>query len=308
MPIELFMILLRLLIAFAVWVRFAWAARGLRIFRPFPVPLSRSRLQHQVERCLGGAAEATEAGIAHDLAQSGLARLRTKREPDLLGERIGRADGGGGGVVQSPDRVEVVLHVISGKWLDEQHRAVLGQRLASMFRCAQGIAHVVQTVHEADQVVVVSRIVLRRGHLKFHPAIETRLLGPGSRGIDRPGVIIQTDEGRVRIGRAMTMVEAPWPQPTSATLPPDFSFASTPSSAGIQTVVRLALYPPPKERLGAEEEPVMLVPADAIARAEGVDHLFLVQPQARHDLNRRWIERRALLFFPNTMACSSGSS
>ena len=38
----------------------------------------------------------------------------------------------------------------------------------------------------------------------------------------------------------MMIVDAPWPQPTSATLAPAFSRASTPSSAGIQLLTRLA--------------------------------------------------------------------
>ena len=38
----------------------------------------------------------------------------------------------------------------------------------------------------------------------------------------------------------MMTVEAPWPQPTSATLAPAWSFATTPSRAGSHDVVRWA--------------------------------------------------------------------
>lgn len=39
---------------------------------------------------------------------------------------------------------------------------------------------------------------------------------------------------------AIKIVDAPWPQPTSATAAPRLSLATTPSSAGSQAEMRLA--------------------------------------------------------------------
>ena len=44
------------------------------------------------------------------------------------------------------------------------------------------------------------------------------------------------------------MEDAPWPQPTSATLAPRFSLASTPSSAGIHAPIKFPRYPERKKR------------------------------------------------------------
>jgi hypothetical protein len=63
-----------------------------------------------------------------------------------------------------------------------------------------------------------------------------------------------------------------------------------------------------KERFGAGEQAVMvLMPADAPARAHRVDEFVLIQPQAGHDVEGRRQER-GTLGIGEHCGCSSGSS
>ena len=50
---------------------------------------SRPRFEHQVERRLGGAAEAGEPALRHHIAQARLARLRAQAGADFLRARAG---------------------------------------------------------------------------------------------------------------------------------------------------------------------------------------------------------------------------
>ena len=92
------------------------------------------------------------------------------------------------------------------------------------------------------------------------------------------------------------IVDAPWPQPTSATRPPASSLSSTPSSAGIHESTRLRVVAGAEEALGAlEEVVVVLVPADALAGAERLADLRLVAHGDVHELERAAEEGRARL-------------
>src|SRR5213076_3227130 len=91
------------------------------------------------------------------------------------------------------------------------------------------------------------------------------------------------------------MVDAPWPQPTSATRAPAASFAATPSSADplahqVGRIVRA------EEALRSlEEARVVLVPAHALAGAERLGHLVLVLHHRREHLKATGEEGRARL-------------
>src|SRR6476661_5638150 len=67
----------------------------------------RSRLEHQVERGLGGTPEMPEPGRPDDLLDPGRPGLRAQRQADVLGERRGRAEQRREPVVGAADRVEV---------------------------------------------------------------------------------------------------------------------------------------------------------------------------------------------------------
>ena len=89
------------------------------------------------------------------------------------------------------------------------------------------VAHVVEAVEEADEVV---------GALERGGGGDLELCSVGQAGV-----------GGALAGLASTWipaldgVEAPWPQPTSATRAPAASLASTPSRAGIQVLARLLM-------------------------------------------------------------------
>ena len=57
-------------------------------------------------------------------------------------------------------RVEIE-HPIVGEGLDQHHRTVGGQRSFGMLRRAHGVAHVVQTVKETDQVKTLGGILAK---------------------------------------------------------------------------------------------------------------------------------------------------
>src|SRR4029077_10713413 len=65
----------------------------------------RARLEHQVERRLGRAAEAPEPDLRDDAAQPGFAVLRPQPEADLLRQRGGRADERGRSIEDAPYRI-----------------------------------------------------------------------------------------------------------------------------------------------------------------------------------------------------------
>ena len=65
----------------------------------------------------------------------------------------------------------------------------------------------------------------------------------------------------------MMIVDAPCPQPMSATLAPRSSFSWTPSSAGIHSADEVGAVARPEEPLGAAEQAlVVLVPAHPLRR------------------------------------------
>ena len=84
----------------------------------------RPRLEDEVERGLGGAAEAGEPAFGHHRAQAPLACLSAQRQPDLLVERRRRADHRRRAIEHAPDRVEVLLDAIARVGLDGSVRPI----------------------------------------------------------------------------------------------------------------------------------------------------------------------------------------
>src|ERR1041384_7743555 len=87
-----------------------------------PVGRSWPGLEDEVERRLGGPAEAGEPCPDHDVGDRRLARLCPQREPAALRERIGHAEEGGQRVVRTTDGVEVVGHGVACAWLHDHPR------------------------------------------------------------------------------------------------------------------------------------------------------------------------------------------
>jgi hypothetical protein len=93
--------------------------------------LTNPGLQDEVEVGLGGAAEAGEPRGGGDLAQARLARLCAHRRADRLGQGVGHAQQRREPVVDTPDRIEIVLHPVGGLRLDQQPDAVGSERLST---------------------------------------------------------------------------------------------------------------------------------------------------------------------------------
>src|SRR3954468_7531412 len=70
--------------------------------------------------------------------------------------------------------------------------------LSRTWRIANGIAHVVQAVKEANEIVTTRRIALRRVHVEGHALAESGLLCHLSRGFDRALVVIKAEKAGVR--------------------------------------------------------------------------------------------------------------
>ena len=124
-------------------------------------PALRPRLEDEVERRLGGAAEAGEAA-SRRRPRAAAPRRPGRRAP---GRPPATASAGVQIIVEArvedaADRVEVVLDAVVGERLDDHPGAVGGQRLAHVRGGADRVAHVVQAVEEGDQVVAAARVVL----------------------------------------------------------------------------------------------------------------------------------------------------
>src|SRR5262249_59724012 len=126
---------------------------------------SGTRLDHQVERGLGGAPDAGEAGLAEHRLEPRLAGLRAEGEPDLLRQRGRRAHQGRDRVEDATHRVEVVLDVVVGERLDQEPGPVLVEGSAYVARRAHRVAHVVEAIEEGDAVVAGAREALSRTRL-----------------------------------------------------------------------------------------------------------------------------------------------
>ena len=199
------------------------------------------RFEDQVEGRLRRPADAGEARLAADLRQPRLARLGAEHVRPLLGDRMRAAEPGRAGIVDPADRVQVVLDLVGGIGLDEQQRAVLGQRLARP-----------RAPPRPDGRGRAGSRRSRRGRTAPAAAPWRRpgRSSPGRRGPPRgrapapprssPGACRCRRSATFGKASAISSVEWPWPQPMSATRAPASSFATTPSSAGSHSATRLA--------------------------------------------------------------------
>jgi hypothetical protein len=97
-------------------------------------------------------------------------------------------------------------------------------------RCDR-VADVVQTVEGGDQAVGSAAELGRRGDLEDGAVGHAGGGGPLPGQRDRAMLVVGAEEGGVRYAWAISTVDAPSPQPTSATAMPSRSLASTPRPA-----------------------------------------------------------------------------
>src|SRR5204862_292949 len=175
---------------------------------------------------------------------------------------------------------EVVLYPAARERLDDQPRAVGLELLQHVRRGAGRIAHVVQAVEGAHEVVVAAGEVLRSRHLKRRGAIDALLARELTRSRDRGLVVVEAHEGRIRergghdrrrragaaaevghLGAALELLEHAVER-------------GKPLRDQVRRVARA------EEALGAGEQAVVvLVPADALAGPERLGQPLLVGEQ-----------------------------
>ncbi len=118
-----------------------------------PVGRSAAGLDHEVEHRGGDHPGLREAGLAEHLHGPRRPGLRAQGQMPRLGQAVRHADVRAGGVPAHPQRMQVVLQGVPGARLHGQHPAPGGQRRPGRPEGADRVAHVVQGVEEADQVV-----------------------------------------------------------------------------------------------------------------------------------------------------------
>src|SRR5262245_20761823 len=121
----------------------------------------RPSLENEVEGRRGRAADTRETRLGEHGAEPPLTGLRAESRADFLRERRRSADQRRHRVEEPADGVQVLLDAIAREVLDEEPRAVGRQRLAHVARRADGIAHVVETVEERDDVPALGWEILR---------------------------------------------------------------------------------------------------------------------------------------------------
>ena len=111
-----------------------------------------------------GPPEVREAGLLEHLPEARLAGLGAEPEADLLRQRVRRADRRRRRVQERGERVlgDVRRAVVERHRLDEQHGAAGREVLTRVPGDADRVAHVVEAVEEADEVVR-ARVLLRAG-------------------------------------------------------------------------------------------------------------------------------------------------
>jgi hypothetical protein len=164
-------------------------------------PWSGPRFEHHVKGRFGGATEPGEAAGAHHLPQFDLTRLRPETKPNLLRQRRGRADHGGGCVIHPSDGIEVFCKMIVRERLHDHPGAVRLQRLAHVRRRADRVPHVMQTVEERDEIVTPG-IGLGLRHLEAGVGSDAGVRGRLARAINRSPVIVET--GKMRFAEPHT--------------------------------------------------------------------------------------------------------
>ncbi len=196
-----------------------------------------------------------------------------------FGDRVRAADRGRGRVVQPRDRRDVVLDAIVRERLDQHDRAVGREHLGGVARRGDRVAHVVQAVEEADESVVAPRIVGRTRGGKVRARGHARLLGVRARRRDRFGVHVEAAEARVRKGlghlhgRVAVAATDVGHRDAGAQLL-DHAVERRQPLGQQAGAVGVAI----ERRHAAEQAAVVVAPGHALAAAERLERLVLVEP------------------------------
>ena len=164
-------------------------------------------------------------------------------------------------------------------------------------RRADRVAHVVQAVEHRHQVVALAGVGSGRLNLEADAIAHAGLLGAQASGLDRLGVVVRTDEHRVREGaghenRRSAVTAANVGDPGAP-----LELCDDAVERGQPRVDEIGVVARAKEPLAAlVDVMVVLVPADARARAGGVGDAGRVQHRAERVLEQpRQIGRAVLV-------------
>ena len=162
-------------------------------------------------------------------------------------------------------------------------------------RRADRVAHVVQAVERGDQVVPGAAVGGRRPDLEADPLGHARLLRPAACDLDRSGVVVRADEGRVRErlghqdrGRAVAAADVGHDRPA-------LQLGHDPVQRGQPLGDQVRVVHGPEEPLAAVKHvTAVLVPAEPGAAAGYLGDLRSVEHRAQGDLEEPGQVRRAV--------------
>src|SRR5262245_7525526 len=112
------------------------------------------RFQYQVERRLRRAPKSCKACLRKYVSEPHFAGLSSEPEAHVLRQGVRRADHRRRCVVQASNWRRILGESVAGEWLHQEHGAFILQRLSRVAGSSDGVAHVMQTVEEADQIKV----------------------------------------------------------------------------------------------------------------------------------------------------------
>jgi hypothetical protein len=101
-------------------------------------------------------------------------------------------------IVEPADRIDV--DAIAREGLDQHERTVVGHGACRVPSGIDRPAHVVQAIEEADQIVVILRVVIGLQDLEGHTIVDAGILGYLSGCGNRPLMNVEPPEPARRIG------------------------------------------------------------------------------------------------------------
>ena len=166
---------------------------------PYVPDSSWLRFADEIERRFCRAAKARKTRFPEDLSQSRFSGLGAQPQADLLGQRIWRTNERRGCVKQPSDRGAVLLEAIPGKGLHQQDRPVRLQCLVGMPSRTYWVAHIVETIEKANEVVVLARIILGGCLRECHTVGDSAVSGALRRRGNGGGMIVEAEKARRRV-------------------------------------------------------------------------------------------------------------
>src|SRR5262249_23406212 len=151
------------------------------------------------------------------------------------------------------------------------------QCLIGMPGCADRIAHIVETIKKADEIIVVTRVILgrrlRKGHTVRDPTVRRALCC----GSDRRGMIVKAEKTRCGIGLRHHDRRGAMSAPHIGDRGSGFKLRDNPCEGGQPLGDQVSPITWPEEALGASKHRWMVItPGESAIATHSSDHLVLV--------------------------------